>query len=33
MFMVSIKDTQQLRTVMKAIENLAGVHSVERVGA
>jgi GTP diphosphokinase / guanosine-3',5'-bis(diphosphate) 3'-diphosphatase len=33
MFMVTIKDTQQLHNVMKAIENLAGVHSVERVGA
>lgn len=33
MFMVAIKDTQQLSKVMKAIEALAGVHSVERVGA
>lgn len=33
MFMVSVKDTAQLRTVMKAIENLQGVHSVERLGA
>ncbi len=33
MFLVSVKDTQQLRAVMKTIENLSGVHSVERIGA
>jgi GTP diphosphokinase / guanosine-3',5'-bis(diphosphate) 3'-diphosphatase len=33
MFMVAIKDTSQLRTVMKTIEGIQGVHSVERVGA
>jgi GTP pyrophosphokinase len=32
-FMVSIKDAGQLRTVMKNIEALAGIHSVERVHA
>lgn len=33
MFMVTVKDAGQLRAVMKEIRNLAGVHSVERVGA
>lgn len=33
MFMVSIKDAGQLRAVMKTIEGINGVHSVERVGA
>ena len=33
MFMVTVKDAQQLRSVMKTIENLQGVHSVERIGA
>ncbi|MEQ9496256.1 MAG: bifunctional (p)ppGpp synthetase/guanosine-3',5'-bis(diphosphate) 3'-pyrophosphohydrolase [Deltaproteobacteria bacterium] len=33
MFMVTVKDAGQLREVMKEIRNLAGVHSVERVGA
>ncbi|MCK6551264.1 bifunctional (p)ppGpp synthetase/guanosine-3',5'-bis(diphosphate) 3'-pyrophosphohydrolase [Myxococcota bacterium] len=33
MFMVAIKDTSQLRSVMKTIEGIKGVHSVERVGA
>jgi GTP pyrophosphokinase len=32
-FMVSIKDTSQLRSVMKTIEGIQGVHSVERIGA
>ena len=32
-FMVSIKDTGQLRSVMKTIEKIQGVHSVERIGA
>jgi len=32
-FMVSIKDAAQLRNVMKSIENLKGIHSIERVRA
>jgi (p)ppGpp synthase/HD superfamily hydrolase len=32
-FMVAIKDASQLRLVMKQIEGIKGVHSVERVGA
>ncbi len=32
MFMVAVKDAQQLRKVMKTIEALKGVHSVERIG-
>jgi GTP pyrophosphokinase len=32
-FMVSIKDAGQLRTVMKSIEALNGIHSVERIHA
>jgi GTP pyrophosphokinase len=31
MFMVTVKDTQQLREVMRSIEALKGVHSIERV--
>ena len=31
MFLVTVKDAVQLRRVMKDIENLSGVHSVERV--
>ncbi len=33
MFMVSIRDTQQLREVMRSISSLDGVHIVERVSA
>ncbi|MCA9554743.1 MAG: bifunctional (p)ppGpp synthetase/guanosine-3',5'-bis(diphosphate) 3'-pyrophosphohydrolase [Myxococcales bacterium] len=33
MFMVTVSDAKQLRKVMKEIENLSGVHSVERVSA
>jgi GTP diphosphokinase / guanosine-3',5'-bis(diphosphate) 3'-diphosphatase len=33
MFMVTVKDTSQLRSVMRTIQNLRGVHSIERVGA
>jgi guanosine-3',5'-bis(diphosphate) 3'-pyrophosphohydrolase len=33
MFMVTVSDAKQLRQVMKEIENLSGVHSVERVSA
>ena len=32
-FMVAIKDAGQLRVVMKNIEALAGIHSVERIHA
>ena len=32
LFVVSVQDTDQLRTVIKKIEALAGVHSVERAG-
>ena len=31
MFLVTVRDAEQLRRVMKDIENLSGVHSVERV--
>ncbi|MBK8013504.1 MAG: bifunctional (p)ppGpp synthetase/guanosine-3',5'-bis(diphosphate) 3'-pyrophosphohydrolase [Deltaproteobacteria bacterium] len=33
MFMVSVRDAEQLRQVMKSIESIAGVHSIHRIGA
>jgi guanosine-3',5'-bis(diphosphate) 3'-pyrophosphohydrolase len=30
-FTVAVRDAGQLRTIMKDIENLAGIHSVERL--